>query len=258
MLDELEDSGDWLRRLYELNGVIAACGERVAGNLFYDHYQSDYLESPPVAFNRAKRDRFRRACAGRARMLEVGVNGGHSAFLALSSNPSLEFHGVDIAEHAYVRPAAAWLEQEFPGRFFFHEGSCLKLLPEIARRGLRFDLFHIDGAKHTYYFDILNCHRMLSSDGALVILDDFNMRSVERVWRRSVSRGLVEPLAEFDPMPESEEHRNAIGALPPVSKSTWLRYSAEASFRSYRRRLRRRLALARRDLWHRQSASAPG
>jgi Methyltransferase domain len=258
VLDELEDSDSWLQRLYELNGVIAACGERVAGNLFYDHHQSDYVESPPVAFNRAKRDRFRHACAGRDRMLEVGVNGGHSAFLALSSNPSLELHGVDIAEHAYVRPAAAWLEREFPGRFYFHEGSCLRVLPEIAKRGLRFDLFHIDGAKYTYYFDILNCHRMRSRDGALVILDDFNMRSVERVWRRSVSQGLVKPLAEFEPMPESVEHRNAIGRLPPVSKSTWSRYWAEASFRTFRRRLRQRLEVAYRGLSHRRSASTPG
>ena len=43
-------------------------------------------------------------------MLEVGVNGGHSAFLALTSEPGLEYHGVDICEYAYVKPAVAWLQ----------------------------------------------------------------------------------------------------------------------------------------------------
>jgi hypothetical protein len=239
--DDLEGSQGWLERLYELNAVIAASGERVAGNIFYDHNQEDYLRARPVAFNRAKRDRFRRACAGRTRMLEIGVNGGHSAYLALTANPSLEFHGVDVGEHAYVRPAVAWLEREFPGRVFFHQGSCLDVLPELARRGLRFDLFHIDGAKHTYYFDVLNSHRLRDEHGALVILDDVNMGGVARIWERCLDQKLIMAEAEFQPMPDSSTHRNAIGTLPRLARSRWLYYWLVAS-------ARRRWLLARRRL----------
>jgi predicted O-methyltransferase YrrM len=228
----------WLRRLYELNRVIAASGEQVAGNLFYDHNQDDYLKTPPVAFNRDKRDRFRQVCEGRKCMLEIGVNGGHSAYLALTANPELEFHGVDIGEHAYVRPVVEWLQAEFPGRVSFYEGDCLKVLPALARAGLRPDLFHVDGAKHTYYFDILNCQRMLSGP-ALVVIDDVNMGLVERVWKRCLREGLVVATPDFPPMPERIEHRNAVGMLAPVPRWRRLIYRLLAESRRLKRRIGR-------------------
>jgi predicted O-methyltransferase YrrM len=239
--DDPEAGEVWLSRLYELNAAVAEAGEPVAGNLFYDHHQPDYLRSPPIALNRAKRNRFRRVCAERGRMLEIGVNAGHSAYLALTSNPALEFHGVDIGEHAYLLPAVAWLEKEFPGRVFFYEGSCLRVLPALARRGLRFDLVHVDGAKHTYYFDVLNAHR-LADEGALIVVDDANMGSVQRVWERCVREGLVLPLPEFPTM--FETHRNAIGMLPEVPRWRRVALQMRASMRQRRRRLRGRLSKA--------------
>ncbi len=240
-MDDLESSDSWLAKLYELNAVVAACDEPVAGNMFYDHNQADYLEMPPVAFNRMKRDRFRRACAGRTCMLEIGVNAGHSAYLALSSSPSLEFHGVDIGDHSYVRPAVDWLKAQFPGRVSFYEGDCMKVLPELAKRELRPDLFHIDGAKYTYTYDILNCHRMLDGQQALVIVDDVNMASVEQVWQRSVRQGLVEAVPDFPAMPGGEGHRNEIGKLRPLARWRWSYYLRTALLRRSLRRLRRRL-----------------
>jgi hypothetical protein len=246
MLADPESSDSWLRRLYELNAVVAASDERVAGNICYEHYQQDFVSSPPVSVNRSKRDRFRQACAERACMLEIGVNAGHSAYVALSSNPSLEFHGVDIGEHRYVRSAVEWLQREFPGRVHFYEGSCLEVLPALAKRGMTFDLFHIDGAKHTYYFDILNSHRMLRDGDSWVIVDDANMPPVERLWKRCLREGLVEPLAQFPPMPPTDEHRNAIGALPQLPRWRWSWLWARASFRHTRRRLQRRIKSTRR------------
>jgi hypothetical protein len=238
---DVETDEGWLERLYSLNAVIAASGEQLAGSICYEHHQEDYVRSPPVAANRAKRERFRRVCAGRRRMLEIGVNGGHSAFVALTANPSLEFHGVDIGDHAYVRPAVEWLKAEFPGRVFLSEGSCLQVLPQLAKGDLRFDLFHIDGAKHTYYLDLLNCHRLLTDEGrALVVMDDFNMGPVEAVWRRCLSEGLVHPAADFPPMPSDCPRRNAIGTLEPIPERRWWRYRTQASLRMLRRRLRHR------------------
>src|SRR2546422_719822 len=123
-MNNFESQDSWLRQLGELNDVIAEAGEPLMGNLFYDHLQENYLGSPPNPILRPKRDRFRKAVAGRTRLLEVGVNGGHSAFLALTSDPEIEVHGVDICEHAYARPAADWLKRNFPGRMFFHVGDC--------------------------------------------------------------------------------------------------------------------------------------
>jgi methyltransferase family protein len=215
-MTDFESKPSWLKKLSELNARIAATGEPLVGNLFYDHLQADYLTTPPNPILKVKRDRFRRAIAKRTRLLEVGVNGGHSAFLALTSDPAIEFHGVDICEHAYVKPAVQWLKQEFPGRVFFHEGDCRAILPKLVREGWKFDAFHIDGAKFTYFEDICNCQGMIA-DEAVVIVDDSQQDHVARVLRRCVREDRIQPASEFPPMPLSDEYRNQIGHLRPAS-----------------------------------------
>jgi predicted O-methyltransferase YrrM len=237
MAPDLEATPEWLDRLYALNAVVASVGERLAGSICYEHHQEGFERTPPVAANKEKRERFRAACIGRERMLEIGVNGGHSAFVALSANPDLEFHGVDIADHAYVHPAVEWLEREFPGRVHFHEGSCLEVLPALARESMTFDLFHIDGAKHTYYRDILNCRPLMSRHRpALAIVDDANMGPVQNVWARSLRHGLIEPSPEFPTM--TGPRRNEIGVLREVPMWRWRAYRASVRQRSGRRALR--------------------
>ena len=218
MIDDPEHRVQWLERLYDLNSVIAAQNEPLVGNLFYGHLQEDYVASPPSAMLRAKRDRFRSATRGRRRLLEIGVNGGHSAFLALSENPELEFHGVDICDHSYVLPAVGWVEREFPGRVFFHRGNCLKVLPDLVASGLKCDFFHIDGAKDLYFDDMLNCSRMVRSSDALVVMDDTQMPGVARTWSRCVHLRLAEPKAEYPSMAVSERYRNEVGQLVASSK----------------------------------------
>jgi predicted O-methyltransferase YrrM len=245
MIDDAEARGSWLERLYALNAVVMASGERLAGNICYEHHQVDYERSPPVEVNREKRDRFRAACVGRSRMLEIGVNGGHSAFVALTADPALELHAVDLGDHAYVGPVVDWLQAEFPGRLFFYPGDCLQVLPSLARQGKRFDLFHIDGAKHTYYWDILNCHRLLMRDTErLIIIDDLNMAPVEGVWQRCLREGLVAPAREFPPMDKSAPRRNAIGIVEQISRPRWWQLRTEAWLRRARRQLRWRLEVA--------------
>jgi predicted O-methyltransferase YrrM len=171
------------------------------------------------------------------------VNGGHSAYLALTANPALHFTGVDICEHAYVRPAVRWLEAEFPDRVAFHAGSCLEELPRLAREGLQFDLFHIDGGKHTYYRDVLNAHRLRHPADALIVMDDVNQGGVRRTWERCLREGLVAPAAEFPSMSSSEAHRNEIGRLPALSERRLALLRVRTSARESRRQLRRRVGI---------------
>lgn len=228
--DDIELSVSWLERLQSLNAVIAETGEPLVGNLAYDHLQPDYLGSPPNAVLREKRKRFREAVDGRGRLLEIGVNGGHSAFLALTANPNLEFHGVDICEHTYVLPAIDWLKTEFSERVFFYPGDCLKVLPALAKQGFRFDCFHVDGAKDTYYRDILNAVRMMSGGEAVVIIDDMQIDAVARVWERCIKQRLITNASEFPPMPDNEKYRHGIGHLaePPGWRWTTYRLYAQA------------------------------
>ncbi|MDQ1367198.1 MAG: hypothetical protein QOK20_584 [Acidimicrobiaceae bacterium] len=220
-MEDLEVSPAWLQGLHDLNSVIAATGQPLYGNLFYDDQQPDFADRPPNAHTRPKRDRFRAAVAGRTRLLEVGVNGGHSAYLALTSTPDLEFHGVDICEHAYVRPAMARLTQAFPGRVFFYGGDCRTVLPDLAARGLRFDAFHIDGAKHLYFTDVLNSARMIAGDEAVVVVDDTQLKSVAWVWRTCERYGLIETDPAFAPIPGSFHDQNKVGRMRPIPRWKW-------------------------------------
>ena len=149
------------------------------------------------------------------------MNGGHSAYIALTANPDLKFHGVDICQHAYVRPAVAILQELFPGRVSLSSGDCLEVLPRLAQEGLRFDAFHLDGAKHLYFKDILNCSRMIDGGAAKVIVDDTQLRSVAWVWKKSVRYGLIEPQDAL-PARASAHDRNAAGTLRVVSNRKWL------------------------------------
>lgn len=243
VLEDLEHSEAWLARLSALNEVVAASNVPVAGNLFYEHHQQDFVGSIPVESNRAKRGRFAQVCAARNQMLEIGVNAGHSAFLALSSNPSLHFTGVDICEHPYVGPVVEWLQAEFPGRVEFRKGSCLDVLPLLAREGARYDLFHIDGGKHTYYRDVLNAHRLAIPGVSLAVLDDVNFGGVRRTWERCLRERLLVPTPEFPSMPGSEEHRNEIAVLPPVSNGRLAMLRLRSTVQQKRRVWRRKIGI---------------
>jgi hypothetical protein len=224
MLTDLESQPKWRERLRSLNSVIAGSSEPLTGNLFYDDAQAHFVDSPPIERYRIKRERFRAALQGRRRLLEVGVNGCHSAFLALTDNPELEFHGVDICEHSYVERAVNWLKDEFPGRVFFYSGDSRSVLPKLASRGLTFDVFHVDGAKHIYYRDIINSSRMISPSGALVVVDDAEQLGV-RVALSSLSIfNVITRLPEFPSMRHSagSAESNEIRGLVPSSGGKYI------------------------------------
>jgi Methyltransferase domain len=212
-MGDIEQSDDWLQGLWRLNAVIAATNQPLYGNLCYDDLQDDYLTRPPNQATRPKRDRLRAATAGRKRLLEIGVNGGHSAYVALSANPDLSFYGVDICEHAYVRPVIELLKEQFPGRVSFSAGNSLRVLPELAKNSETFDAFHIDGAKHLYFKDILNCARLIDGYSGSLLVDDTQLRSVAWVWRTSVRAGLIRPDSENPPGPAGARDQSGSGTV---------------------------------------------
>jgi hypothetical protein len=219
VLTDLESQPEWRERLRSLNSVIASSNEPVLGNLFYDNAQAHFADSPPIERYRVKRERFRAAVRGRRRLLEVGVNGCHSAYLALTENPELEFHGVDICQNSYVERAVAWLEREFPGRVFFYRGDSRRVLPALTSCGLTFDVFHIDGFKPFYYMDILNSSRMVSPSGALVVVDDAEQLGVRAALSSLASFNVITRLPGFLSAPHSVglAESNEVRGLVPSS-----------------------------------------
>ena len=203
-LTKLESQDSWLDGLKRLNAVIAATGETLFGNLFYEPNRPDFATAPPSGVMKEKRERFVAACSNRTQMLEVGVNGCHSAYLALTSNPHLQYCGVDICSHVYVELAVEWLSAEFPGRVQFCRGSSKDVLPRLADEKLRFDVFHIDGRKSLYFSDIRECTRMVEGD-ALVIVDDSDQFGIRVALRGLLLARAIRPAFPSTTGPEGNE-----------------------------------------------------
>ena len=127
-------------------------------------------------------------------MLEVGVNAGHSALLALSANPALEYYGVDILAHGYTVDCVDYLKGEFPGRVHLFPGDSREVLPWLADRGdeMGFDLFAIDGG-HTdevCLSDMTHCVRMgAGRKGRHLMLDDVHASWIFDIYCEFVARG---------------------------------------------------------------------
>ena len=208
--DEMIADPDWQRRLRALNEALWASmaglpeAERcLNGNLFYAHKAPDFREAALLPrFDIKRRNLF--ALAQRIEsFLEVGVNGGHSLFLALSANPRLKVVGIDVAERLhqswapvdlYVPEAFRWLDAAFPGRCTFIKGNSLVELPRFAldHPERRIDALHLDGSKETHLRETLAALPLMR-EGGFVIFDDANMAPVGRAMQQVKRLGIGRP-----------------------------------------------------------------
>ena len=192
-LDELFAESFRLR-LMRIAEFVKASGEPLEGNIFYADLEDRYADQPPDRVLAPTRRNVWRAVRFKERLLEVGVNAGHSALLALSSNARLEYYGVDIMSHAYTAECVDFLKGEFPGRVHLFTGDLREVLPWLVNRRaeLAFDIFHVDGG-HTddvTRSDMANCIRIGGGQrGRHVLLDDVHASWIFDVYCEFVSRG---------------------------------------------------------------------
>jgi hypothetical protein len=182
------------QRLSRIAEIVKRSGEPLEGNIFYADGDEGYAARPPAAELAPARRNAWRAVRFKERLLEVGVNAGHSALLALSTNPKLEYYGVDIMSHAYTAECVDFLKGEFPGRVHLFPGDSREVLPWLVdrRAELSFDIFHVDGG-HTSEVclsDMTNCIRIAQGQrGRHVMLDDVHASWVFDIYCEFVARG---------------------------------------------------------------------
>jgi hypothetical protein len=192
-LDEIL-ADDFIQRLRTIAEIVKGSGEGLEGNIFYPDGDKAYAEQPPAPELAPARRNAWRAVRFKERLLEIGVNAGHSALLALSSSPTVEYYGVDILSHAYTAECVDFLKGEFPGRVHLFPGDSREVLPWIAgqRDELKFDLFHVDGG-HTSEVaesDVANCIRMGTGErGRHLLLDDVHASWIFDIYCEHASRG---------------------------------------------------------------------
>ena len=122
------------QRLRRIAEIVKHSGEPLEGNIFYADGDERYADEPPADELAPARRNVWRAVRFKERLLEVGVNAGHSALLALSSSPRLEYYGVDIMSHAYTAECVDFLKGEFPGRVHLFPGDSREVLPWLVDR----------------------------------------------------------------------------------------------------------------------------
>lgn len=151
--------------LAELNQVIADgltnAGEPVAinGNVCYGHMQENFHTSDLAPAMEPKRRALHRFAQNASCFAEVGVAGGHAALLALHSNPSLKYIGIDLGQRlraswppvdVYVPIVFRWLENRFPGRVKFYQDQAIAGLRQVVfdQPFGPIDLLHLDAQKN--------------------------------------------------------------------------------------------------------------
>ena len=169
---------------------------RCIGNLFYLHATEYPVDADPIDEYREKRAFYAAALSGRRSLLEVGFNAGHSALLALMSQPDLMYTGVDICQTTYTIPCAKYMAQAFKDRFTMFKGDSREILPRLATHHTdrSFDVFHIDGDhdESPVRTDISNVLRISPLNG-LVILDDIDFPGVAKAYKEFVKLGRLRP-----------------------------------------------------------------
>jgi len=189
-------SDRFIRRIKALNSFVKDSGEILEGGIFYWDRDSQYEDNLPAASLAAARRNLWRATRFKNSLLEIGVNAGHSALLALSANRTLIYYGVDINSHNYTSQCVRYLMEEFPGRVHYYPGDSREVLPYLAthRSELDFDVFHVDGGHTTEICraDISNCLRLANRGlGKHLLLDDINASWIFDVYCEFVSKGYL-------------------------------------------------------------------
>ena len=197
---DLADCPEFVGSVFELNQRLKETGENIEGNVCYlDQTTPTVLDHalPTTDLDHVKK-RINLAIVAResSMMLEIGLNGGHSALLCLLANPNLTLVAVDIYRHKYVEKAAEYLQARFPRRFHCLRGDSRHVLPRMAleRPKHRFDAIHIDGglSEPVARTDVSNSLRLARAD-ALLVIDDVQAPWLTRILRECLVLGHFRP-----------------------------------------------------------------
>lgn len=219
-------SEEFMIKLHALNSTLSNSLKKLKlesvliGNLFYDHLEKDFQNHPLNPLLETKRQRLSDLAKKCSSVFEVGVNGGHSAFLMLESNPNLTYVGNDIAAfyppeprchpEVYVPAAFTTLKQLFPGRVKTITGDCITELPKysVENKTKHIDLLHLDGDKSTYERDFFTMLPLLTP-GAYVVFDDTQNPHVQSLVNKLLNKNIV-VRSEYPKMESSEIYRHEI------------------------------------------------
>ena len=158
-----------------LNHIIEQSGEKLEGNCFYfnNSFRTSwfFLYKRINYINVIKQHNIKK-------MIEIGLNGGHSASVFLSVLPedgSITFF--DLVEHNYVKPCYTYLKNKYPQVSGLIEGDSTKTLLNWMTEHMSdvgtYDCVHVDGGhSQEVSSSDMNLAHYLLKPGGIMILDD--------------------------------------------------------------------------------------
>jgi len=141
------------------------------------------------------------------KVLEIGMNAGHSTLAFLNAALHVTVTSVDIGYYEYTSQVTLWLAKRYPDRHLLLLGKSQTVLmePEVGSDGL-YDAAFIDGA-HSYKaagIDLRNVRRLLRPGGLLIMDDVGNPTEIPemaawhkgptKAWYDAVNSGEVEEM----------------------------------------------------------------
>lgn len=192
------------RHAAALKECVRSTGEELEGSCFTYHRT---LEDAPQL--RSKRINLwaagaaAGAAASKAKILELGVNAGHSLLLFwMAAGEKVEqIDCIDMGDHSYLDICFAYLQKAFPtfgSKVSLSKADSRSLL---AQRVLRdhenetYDLIHMDGGHgaECVVSDIILLTLLLKKGGWLIV-DDINDPFIEMQVQRLVRAGIYRPI----------------------------------------------------------------
>lgn len=76
------------------------------------------------------------------KILEIGFNAGHSAFMSLELLPDVKYRSVDICRHKHTSINGTLLEDMYPDRFLLKNADSKNIVPSTLKS---YDMIFIDG-----------------------------------------------------------------------------------------------------------------
>lgn len=183
----------------ELNNIVYTPDEKVEGNVYYHHLTDGSSITPLFEYKRHKL--FELAKRSKS-VLEIGINGGHSALTMFTANPDISYHGFDIGHHKYTQPVVDWLVKKYK-KVSYHVGDSKLTVPNFNKK-IKFDLIHVDGSHsvESAHRDITNCKR-LAHKHTILLFDDCNIQGVMgpkllRLWDNLIKSKYIKELPEWN------------------------------------------------------------
>lgn len=178
----------------ELNKTVMLSNGPLEGNLCYNDRTVLGAEDEPFSsMKNILRQNFCRLASHSRNILEVGFNAGHSAALALVSNPSLVYFGVDLFLNRYTQTCANVLRRHFPDRFFLIQSDSSFGLAKTSLFGRStFDLIHVDGG-HAFANARLDMLSVLAFAGpdTRILIDDCHSDGVGEAVVSMLAQGFL-------------------------------------------------------------------